>query len=645
MFVNYRTDILENAKSEMDSILSANMEKIEKLLKIEKKTYKNFIRPLMELDAEISNFFTPVGHVNFVNNTEQTQDVYNYCLPKITEYSTRLGQNIEIYNAVKEVFENEKPTLNSQQIKVMENTMRGFKLSGVLLPDEIKSRLMEISLRVSQLNTDFAQNVLKDTDSYELIIEDEKDVEGIPEPDLKAAKTENGWRFTLKTPSFLAYMTYGPNREIREKLYKAYTTRAPQNGAIIEELLKLRKEKAEILGFNKFSELSLATKNAKSPEDVINFLKDLTEKAEKQGQQELGRLKELAGIEDLQSFDTSYYAEKLRRKECDYDEQEYRPYFELNSVVNGLFDFLHKLFGITFEKVDVPVWHETVNAYNLKRDDKVFSRIYTDLQFRKGKRDGAWMNNWQTHHLDENDELQPATALICGNFPQQTSDSPSLLRHSDVVTLFHEMGHALHHLLSDVDEMDVSGVNGVEWDVIEFPSQFLELFAYNKDVLKMFAKHYETGEILSDEMIDRLDLVRTFMSASAMLRQLEFGTFDMLIHEKSYNEQEVQEILDTVRERTSLIKPPRYNKFQNGFSHIFAGGYAAGYYSYKWAERLSCDAYSIFQYKGVFHRETGEKFLDNVLSKGGSADPMELFREFAGREPDNGALLKVNGIS
>jgi oligopeptidase A len=644
MFINYRPDILDNAIDELKELLADNKSEVEKLLQMEGKTYKNFIRPLMSLDAKISNLFTPVGHLNFVNNSDKTQEVYNTCIPMITEYSTEFGQNTAIYEAVVSVMESEKDKLTKPQIKVLENMIRGFKLSGVLLPEEQKNRLMEINLETSQLSTDFAQNVLQDTDKFEFITTNEEDVAGIPEPDLKAAKCDEGYKFTLKMPSYLAYMTYGTNRDIREKLYQAFCTRAPQNADIIEKTLALKAEKAKIVGFDRFSDMSLATKNAKTPEDVIAFIQDLIQKARPQAESEISDLKELAGIDDLQAYDTGFYSEKLRQVKCGYDEQVYRPYFELHSVVNGLFSFVEKLFGVAFEKADVPVWHESVHAYDLSRDGKVFARIYTDLTFRTGKRDGAWMNNWQVHHADSEDVKHPATALICGNFPQSLPDSPSLLRHSEVVTLFHEMGHALHHLLSDVDEADVSGVNGVEWDVIEFPSQFLELFAYNKDVLKMFAKHYETGEILPDAMIEKLDGVRKFMSATALLRQLEFGLFDMTIHEKERTADEVQQILDDVREQTSLIKPPAYNKFQHGFSHIFAGGYSAGYYSYKWAERLSCDAYSIFTEKGVFDSATGSSFLENVLSKGGSDDPMELFEKFAGREVDNDSLLTVNGI-
>lgn len=645
MFVNYRNDILDNAIDEMNELLSSNKEKINSLIIQKDKTYKNFIRPIMSLNAKISEFFTPVGHLNFVNNSERTQEVYNACMPMLTEYSTELGQNSGLYEAVKSVYEKEKHELTPQQKKVMLDLIKDFQLSGVHLPDETKKRLMDINLRISRLSTDFAQNVLKDTDAFEIFIDDPKDVEGIPEPDLKAAKAEGGWTFTLKVPSYLAYMTYGNNREIREKMYRAFCTRAPENENIIEELLALKKESANLLGYKRFSDLSLETKNAPSPEAVIDFLNDLVEKAVPQAEKELAELKELAGFDDIQAFDTMYYAEKLRQKKCGYDEQKYRPYFELNSVVDGLFSFVEKIFDVKFVSADVPVWHESVKAYDLVKNGETFARIYTDLTFRKGKRDGAWMNNWQTRYLDADDNFHPASVLICANFPQESADAPSLLRHSDVVTLFHETGHALHHLLSDVDEADVSGVNGVEWDTIEFPSQFLELFAYNKEVLRMFARHHETGEILPDEMIEKLDGVRTFNSATALLRQTEFGLFDMRIHSDKHTAQEVQEILDNVREKTSVVKPPSYNKFQHGFSHIFAGGYAAGYYSYKWAERLSCDAYSIFLEKGVFDKDTGEKFLTHILSKGGSGDAMEMFEKFAGREVDNDRLLIVNGIS
>lgn len=644
MFVNFRPDILDNAKQELDAILAEGRNRVNELTAQKEKTYLTFIRPLMDADMRISEFITPVSHLNFANNTEQTQDVYNYCMPEITKYSTEMGQNRDIYEGVLNVYESEKDSLNGEQIKVLENMLKGFRLSGVHLPQEQKTRLMEINMELNQLSTDFAQNVMQDTDSFELTIDNEKDVEGIPEPDLKAAKCDGGYKFSLKMPSYIAYMTYGPNREIREKLYKAYCTRAPQNGDIIEKTLKLKKEKANILGFERYCDLSMERKNAKDAATVTAFLADLAKKSKHQGTAEMEELKASSGISELKSYDTGYYSEKLRRIKCDYDEQAYRPYFEQQTVIKGLFDFIYKLFGVGFSKAEVPVWHESVKAYDLYKNGEVFARIYLDLEFRNGKRDGAWMNEWQTRHADCQGRMNPATALICCNFPQTTPENPSLLRHSEVVTLFHEMGHALHHLLSDVNEADVSGINGVEWDVVEFPSQFLELFAYNKHVLKMFAKHHETGETLPDAMIDRLDSVRTFMSATAMLRQLEFGMFDMLIHEDAYTKEKVQEILDGVREKTSIIKPPAYNKFQNGFSHIFAGGYAAGYYSYKWAERLSCDAYLVFDDNGVFDGKTGENFLANVLSKGGSGDMIEFFKKFTGREPSNDALLKVNGI-
>ena len=645
MFINYRPDLLKTAKSDIDELLSQNRGQLQNLLDQSNKTYTTFIRPLMDLDAKITEFFTPVSHLNYANNTEETQEIYNYCLPFLTQYSTELGQNKDVYDAVLAVYEAEKDRLDQPQKKTLDNMLKGFRLSGVDRDEKTKARLMEINMELNTLSTDYAQNVMKDTDAFELVITDEKDVAGIPETDLKAAKCEGGWKFTLKMPSYIAYMTYGPNRDIREKLYKAYCTRAPQNGQLIEKILKLRKEKANLLGFKRFSDLSLETKNADSPETVTEFLNDLAKRAKPQAEQDIAELKKISGLKDLMSHDTTYYSEKLRRDKCGYDEQAYRPYFEQNTVIKGLFDFIYNLFDVGFSKVDVPVWHDSVKVYDLFRNGEVFARIYLDLEFRNGKRDGAWMNEWQTRHKDAMGRMRYASALICANFPQATKDNPSLLRHSDVVTLFHEMGHALHHLLSDVNEADVSGINGVEWDVVEFPSQFLELFAYNREVLKLFAKHHETGEVLPNEMIDKLDCVRTFMSASAMMRQLEFGMFDMLIHEKACTEKEVQEILDGVRKKTSIIMPPEYNRFQHGFSHIFAGGYGAGYYSYKWAERLSCDAYSIFEKNCVFDGKTGDKFLKSVLSKGGSGDMIEFFTKFAGREPDNSALLKVNGIN
>ncbi len=652
MFLTFKTENLEKQKQDVIKQIEQNKKRIKELLSIKEKTFMNFVRPYQMLQERLNWVFKPIAHLNYVKNSELTQKVYTELLPIITEYYTNLGQNEELYRAFKEIYEKEKDFLTQPQKRVLELLILDFELSGVSLPEDEKNRIKEINLKLSDLQNQFAQNLLDATNSYELIIEDFKDVKELPETDLKAAETEKDgkkvYRFTLHAPSYLSYMTYGSNRELREELYKAYVTRAPENEDILEKILELRDEEAKLLGFKNYAELSLKKKMAPSPQKVLDFLNTLAEKTKPQGEKEFQELKEFAekqGFKDrLEAFDVPYYSEKLKKEKFHLDEEEYKPYFEKNSVVEGLFRFLSKLFKVDFEKVDVPVWDKSVLVYDLKRNGEVFARIYMDLESRPDKRGGAWMDDWQTGCLDEkNCKINPV-AFIVANFPPATDKQPSLLRHYDVVTLFHEMGHAIHHLFSEVTESFVSGTSGVEWDAVEFPSQFLENFAYEKSVLKTFAKHYKTGEILPDEMIDKLIKARNFQSALAMLRQLEFAIFDMLVHTGKYTKEEVQEILNDVREKVAVIKPPPYNKFQNSFTHIFAGGYAAGYYSYKWAEVLSADAFYIFIDNDIFDEEIASRFLNTVLKQGGSKKAMDIFKEFAGREPDIDALLKLSGI-
>ena len=503
-------------------------------------------------------------------------------------------------------------------------------------------------MRKSELANDFSQNLLDATATYEKIIENEKDVEGIPPSDLAAAEFEEGgkkkWRFTLQMPSYVAYMTYGPNREIREEIYRAYVTRAPENGAIIDELLALRKEMSELLGFENYAQYSLATKMAKDEKTVVGFLDELLERSFAQCENEVSELKKFAGFE-LASWDTAYYSEKMKKEHYDIDEEAYRPYFEQQSVLQGLFDFLNRMFGLEFRQTDEKLWHEKAKSYDLYENGLLRARLYLDLEARKSKRGGAWMHDWQTHMRRSDGSEQLASAFVVCNFPPSSEENPSLLRHDDVVTLFHETGHAVHHLLSKVDENEVSGVNGVEWDAVEFPSQFLENFAYEKGVLQMFAKHYETKEVLPEDMIEKLIRAKNFLSAMGMQRQLEFSLFDFLLHQKLYQGDEVQTLLDDIRERTALIKPPRYNRFQNGFAHIFAGGYAAGYYSYKWAEVLSADAFETVVKEGVFASPTAKAYKEIVLGKGGSQSMSELYEELMGRAPKTEPLLRLNGIA
>ncbi|MCJ7765469.1 MAG: M3 family metallopeptidase, partial [Thiovulaceae bacterium] len=422
-----------------------------------------------------------------------------------------------------------------------------------------------------------------------------------------------------------------------------YTTRSPQNAAIIDELLALKMEMAQLLGFKSYAEYSIATKMAPSTQSVIDFLEELAKNAFAQGQNELEVLKKMSS-EPLDSFDTAYYSEILKKEQYDIDEEAYRPYFEQNSVVEGMFVFLHRLFGVSIRETDEKLWDENASAYDLYVDDTLRARLYLDLEARENKQGGAWMHNWQSHCSDENDHEQLASAFIVCNFPSSSAENPSLLRHDDVVTLFHEMGHALHHMLSTVNESGVSGVNGVEWDAVEFPSQFLENFAYEPEVLKLFGKHHHTGEILNDIMIEKLVRAKNFQSAMGMLRQLEFSLFDFKLHLSLYQGAEVQNLLDHIRQQTALITPPSYNKFQNGFSHIFAGGYAAGYYSYKWAEVLSADAFFAIVDQGIFDTKLGRDYLDIILAKGGSQSMQILFKELLGREPQPQSLLRLNGI-
>ncbi|MBK3332053.1 M3 family metallopeptidase [Persephonella atlantica] len=643
---------IHRQKSLVIKQIEKNREEIEKLLSIPEKSYSNFVRPYQILHTKLTELFFPISHLNYVKNSPKVQEVYSSLIPVITEYYTQIGQDKRIYTAFKEIYEKEEQVLSETEKKVLKDLIKDFELSGVGLEKEKRERVKEINIKLSQLQNQFEQNLLNATDSYEMIIEDYEDVKELPEVELKNAQFEKDgktvYRFTLHQPSYISYMTYGTNREKREQLYRAYVTRAPENENIITEILSLRHELASLLGFKNFAELSLEKKMAQSPEEVINFLRELAIKSKPQAEEEYDQLNRFArsiGLEDdVQAYDFAYYSEKLKKKLYNINDEDYKPYFEKNAVVKGLFNFLNKLFRLEFEQIKAPVWHPTVSVFHLYRKGKIIGRLYLDLEARKGKRDGAWMDEWATYHKDLEGNTVLPVAFIVANFSPSSEETPSLLRPYDVETLFHEMGHALHHLLSRVEEPFVSGISGVEWDAVEFPSQFLEKFAYEPSVLKEFAYHYKTGESIPEEMIERLKQSKNFMSALSMLRQIEFALFDMLIHMDRYTAREVQDILNQVREEVAVIKPPPYNRFQWSFSHIFAGGYAAGYYSYKWAEVLSADAYLMFINSEEYIEDLAEKFYTEILSKGGSRPAKELFKNFAGREPDIDALLKVSGI-
>ena len=654
MFKEFDLKDFDNSAQVLKKIIEEHKEKLEELLKIEDKTYENFVHPMALMGEELEQFCTPIFHIDSVKNSENTQKVYNECLPLISIYSSQLSSNEYVYTAIKDIQPKYNSSLTIEQQKVLENEIKDFKLGGCGLSNENKQTLEDLNLKLSELGKKFSQNLLDATNSWEMILENFDDVKEIPKSDLeiatfvdeKDAKTK--YKFTLQMPSYIAYITYGTNREKREEIYKAYCTKAPQNGKLIEQILELKHKEANLLGFENYAQLSLATKMAKSEDEVLNFLSELGKYSQDKAKEEVEELKVFSkkdACNDIQSYDLGYYSQKLKEKKYDIDEEYYRPYFEKSSVLKGLFEFLNKIFDITFKEVTTPTWDEKVNVYEITNasTDKKISRIYIDLEARDDKNAGAWMHNWHTHSIIDGKETL-ATAYIVCNFPISTKNTPSLLRHSDVVTLFHEMGHALHHMLSTVKEPLVSGINGVAWDTVEFPSQFLEYFAYDKDVLKLFAKHYESGKVLDDGAIDKLIKAKNFQSSLTTIRQLEFALFDFKIHQKLYNEEEVQNILDAIRDEISVIKPPIYNKFQNGFTHIFAGGYAAGYYSYKWAEVLSADAYYLFIENGIFNKELATSYKDIILGQGGSSDMNSLYLQFAGKEADIKSLLKIDGI-
>ena len=652
MFQKFQLNNFEKSAKLLKELINKNKDILKNILKIEDKNYNNFIVPYQEMLERLGEFTTPIFHIDSVKNSELTQRIYNECLPIISIYNSQLSSNEDIFNAFKEIKEKDFNNLNNEQQKVIDNELRDFKLGGCGLSNENKNELEKINLELSEIGKQFSQNLLDATNNWEMILEDFEDVKEISKNDLETAKfidKEDGktkYKFTLQIPSYMSYITYGTNREKREEIYKAFTTKAPENGKLIEKILILRDKEAKLLEFENYAQLSLASKMAKDEDSVLNFLYELGKYSQDKAKDELLEVSELAkedNITKIESYDLAYYSEKLKKKKYDIDEEYYRPYFEKNIVVEGLLTFLNDIFGIKFTKLNEKSWDDDVMVYQVEENNKIIAKVFIDLEVREDKKGGAWMNNWHTHSIIDGKE-NLATAYIVCNFPASSGDRPSLLRHSDVVTLFHEMGHTLHHILSKVDEPFVSGINGVSWDTVEFPSQFLEYFAYDKKVLQLFAKHYKTDKILDDEAIDKLIKAKNFQSSLTTIRQLEFALFDFTLHQKLYDENGVQTLLDSIREKISPLKPPSYNKFQNGFSHIFAGGYAAGYYSYKWAEVLSADAFYMFIDNPTNHKELAKQYKNIILALGGSKNMNDLFFQFTNREADIKSLLKIEGI-
>jgi len=649
MFQEFKIDNLKQFPKELESLLNKQREIINSITKSEDTTYNKILKPLQDLDEKLGLFFTPLSHLNSVMNSKKTQKAYEASLPLLSKFSSEITQNEALFKKIEQI-----KTSDEEAKTVVAHEVRDFTLSGAKLPEEKKKRMEEISLKLSELSNNFSQNLLDATNDFELIMMDEKDIEGMPQSDIDAAEEEvdgkTVYKFTLQIPSYLAYMTYGSNRKHRQTISKAYSTRAPKNADVIDQLLALKQEKAQLLGFENYAQYALQTRDASTQEEVLGFLNDLADAALPQAHNELNELKAFVkktdSIEDLAGYDVAYYSEKLKKEKFDFDDSMTKPYFEQSKVLHGLLNIVSELFSVTFKSVDAPIWHDCVKVFDIYEGDTLSGRIYFDLEARKEKRGGAWMNDWETHYLDSKGTQHLASAFVVCNFSPPTENTPSLLRHSDVVTLFHEMGHAIHHLFGKCHERSVSGINGVAWDVVEFPSQFLENFAYEAAILKRFGFHHKTGEAISDVLMSKIKETKNFQAALGILRQVEFSLFDFQLHQKLYQGEEVQALLNSIREKTSLLKTPAYNKFQHGFAHIFAGGYAAGYYSYKWAEVLSADAFfSCLNEQNGFDKAKAKGYKESILANGGAKEMSVLYYEWLGRKANVKSLIKLYEIA
>ncbi len=652
----------------MDQLLADARATVEQVLAANKSyTWDNLIAPIDEVEDKISRVWSPISHMNSVTNSDDLRDAYNECLPKLSEYSTEMGQHDALFQAYKSIAEGDSyADLDVAQKKIVQNSLRSFRLSGIALDDEKKAQYKDISLELSQLTSRYEENLLDATNDWSKLIKKKSDLAGLPESALQQAKQaaemegEKGWMLTLQFPSYIAVMTYADDRQLRSDTYKAFSTRASELGAnedwdntlIMESLIALRHKKAQLLGFNNYAELSLATKMAETPKQVTDFLEELAEKSLPQAKQDLADLTafttEHYGINKLFAWDIGYFSEKMRQYAYDLSQEEVKQYFPAPKVLSGLFSVVEKLYGLQIsEEQDIDTWHEDVRFFQiLDKTGELRGKFYIDLYARAQKRGGAWMDDCVGRKKTA-DGLQIPVAYLTCNFTPPTANDPALLTHDEVLTLFHEFGHGLQHMLTQVDHLGVSGINGVEWDAVELPSQFMENWCWEKEALDLISGHYQTGEALPQSLFDKMLAAKNFQAGMLMVRQLEFSLFDFRLHQEydPENGARVYEVLDKIRQKVSVMAPPSFNRFAHSFSHIFAGGYAAGYYSYKWAEVLSSDAYSLFEEQGIFNQEAGLAFLENILETGGSESAMELFVKFRGREPKIDALLRHNGIA
>ncbi|TKF03684.1 oligopeptidase A [Vibrio kanaloae] len=660
----------EHVKPAVEQVIEACRNKIEQVLEGNTApSWDNLVAPIEEVDDRLSRIWSPVSHMNSVVNSDELRDAYESCLPALSEYGTWVGQHKGLFEAYKAIKASEAfSALNRAQQKTITDALRDFELSGIGLPADEQHRYGEISKRMSELGSQFSNNVLDATMGWSKQITDVAELVGMPESALAAAKAaaeskeQEGYLLTLDIPSYLPVMTYCDNQELRKELYEAYVTRASDRGPnagkwdnteIITEQLKLRHEVARMLGFNTYSEKSLSTKMAETPDQVLGFLNDLAVKAKPQGEREVEELRQFAekefGVSELNLWDIAYYSEKQKQNLFEISDEELRPYFPESNVVSGLFEVLNRVFGMSVtEREGVDTWHDSVRFFDIfDATGALRGSFYLDLYAREHKRGGAWMDDCRGRRITESGELQTPVAYLTCNFNKPVGDKPALFTHDEVVTLFHEFGHGIHHMLTQVEAGAVSGINGVPWDAVELPSQFLENWCWEEEALSFISGHFETGEALPKEMLEKMLAAKNFQSAMFILRQLEFGLFDFTLHTE-YDPEVGARVLETladVKSKVSVLPSLDWNRFSHSFGHIFAGGYSAGYYSYLWAEVLSADAFSAFEEEGIFNTETGNRFLSNILEMGGSEEPMELFKRFRGREPNIDAMLRHAGIN
>jgi oligopeptidase A len=660
----------EHVSPAIDSLLSEGRALIESLAtSTEAPTWENFALKLEDHSDKISRAWSQVGHMNAVVNSPELREAYNENLAKLTDYGSDLSQDERLYAKYKAIQASPAfASLTPTQQKIINNEVRDFKLGGAELPEAQKARFKAVSEELSKLGSKFEENIMDNTNDFAHYVENVADLAGLPadaiEAALEAAKSDGktGYKFTLHFPSYLPVLQYCKNRALRETLYRAYATRASEfskpewdNTKLISDILKLKKEEAQTLGFNNYAELSLATKMADSPKQVTDFLDTLAKRAKPYAERDMQELTAYAkkmGIDDMQSWDVAYVSEKLREEKYAFSDLEVKQYFPESKVLAGLFKVTETIFGVQVKKAEAPLWHEDAAFYQINDTaGKPVAYFYLDLYARNNKRGGAWMDEAITRRKKDGGIELPVAFLTC-NFSAPVGGKPALFTHDEVITMFHEFGHGLHHMLTQVDEYGVSGIKGVEWDAVELPSQFMENFCWEWEVLRHMTAHVDTDAQLPRELFDKMVAAKNFQAGMQTMRQIEFSLFDMRLHGEfdalnpnPSGPQTALELIEQIRDEVAVVRPPKWNRFPNSFSHIFAGGYAAGYYSYKWAEVLSADAYSLFEELGVLSHEAGKLFKDEVLAKGGSRPAMESFVAFRGREPSMDALLRHNGMA